>query len=91
MDDLLPCDKGGLLYIHSESRSEFWSALLEKAYAKLHGGYEELRGGGTGEALVAFTGGCAETWDTDTAPDNLFSHIQAKYLNLQKLCDISPN
>ncbi|KAL1440201.1 hypothetical protein MTO96_010009 [Rhipicephalus appendiculatus] len=78
IDDRLPYreDEKTLAFVSSSASNEFWSALLEKAYAKLHGGYAALVGGSGNEALGTFTGGLTEQLILEHPPKNFLQIIQ---------------
>ncbi|XP_046876368.1 calpain-5-like isoform X2 [Hypomesus transpacificus] len=86
VDDRLPTINGELIYCYSNVGNEFWSALLEKAYAKLSGCYESLDGGNTADAVVDFSGAVAENIDLETdfhkdqkKQDKQFEDLQKVY------------
>ena len=77
MDDYLPLKHGKIFLTTSDETNEFWPALLEKAYAKIHGCYLALDGGFEEDAFLDFTGTCIEylSGEEDLAPKKIFKTL----------------
>ncbi|XP_063697181.1 calpain-11-like [Culicoides brevitarsis] len=61
IDDLLPTRGDRPAHMHCSQPDIFWAALLEKAYAKLYGGYGFLKYGNIGRALQDLTGAVVQS------------------------------
>ncbi|XP_032355954.1 calpain-1 catalytic subunit [Etheostoma spectabile] len=72
IDDKLPTINGQLIFVRSKDPTQFWPALLEKAYAKVCGSYSDMNAGTPAEALVDFTGGVHIRVNLPDPPSNLW-------------------
>ncbi|KAM9274927.1 calpain-10 isoform 5-T5 [Cariama cristata] len=98
IDDRLPCLGGKLCFSQCQTEDLFWLPLLEKAYAKVHGSYEQLWAGQVADALVDLTGGIAERWTLKRPGRNtekektgmvLEKAVFRRLMNLKEQCVIS--
>lgn len=56
VDDILPVKSDNTLGFARSRGNDLWVSLIEKAWAKVHGGYANIPNGTISEALVAMTG-----------------------------------
>ncbi|XP_069361000.1 calpain-2 catalytic subunit-like [Maniola hyperantus] len=75
VDDRLPTRGGRLLAGRAALPDDFTLPLLEKAYAKLHGGYARLRGGSVARALQELTGGVVQSFAPPRQPRALLLQV----------------
>ena len=75
MDDYAPCDRSNKLAFNMSGTQELWVVLLEKAWAKVHGGYLNIEAGLTREALRDLTGASAKTYFTSQNPEDLWKKL----------------
>ncbi|XP_052662686.1 calpain-13-like isoform X2 [Harpia harpyja] len=77
IDDRLPFLNGRYLSVHPRTSNEFWPSLLEKAYAKFRGSYQNLHGGYLSDALIHLTGGIQMQFSLKDPPPDLEEILKA--------------
>ncbi|XP_063300152.1 calpain-2 catalytic subunit-like [Pelobates fuscus] len=88
VDDRLPYLDGKHLSARPSTENELWPCLLEKAYAKLLGSYQNLHFGVPAEAFTNFTGGLAMSFElkSDIELPDLFHMIKYACLETVMIC-----
>lgn len=80
LDDRFPCKRySRKIAFNTSKNDELWVMLLEKAWAKIHGGYLNIAAGLTREALRDLTGASAKTFFTAEGKDRLWSVMIESY------------
>jgi hypothetical protein len=77
IDDYLPVNKEtGLIEFARPNKNEIWVCLLEKAWAKVNGGYTNIIKGWMHQVLQTFTGFASSSFNhTGMAKEDLWNHI----------------
>lgn len=93
LDDYFPVVKGtNLIYFARPNKNELWVMLLEKAWAKVNGGYANIISGWPSEALLALTGFSTNkiVFDKNTI-DDIWYEIKVADKSNSILCISSKN
>uniref|UniRef100_A0A0G4ICW7 Calpain catalytic domain-containing protein n=1 Tax=Chromera velia CCMP2878 TaxID=1169474 RepID=A0A0G4ICW7_9ALVE len=91
IDDFFPVDSDGIpIFCRVDDQAPVWPLLIEKGYARAHGSYAAIGGGGLiEEALVDLTGGVAGRFPVShVAGDELFAYMQARLDSSLFVCDV---
>jgi hypothetical protein len=83
IDDYIPCDAQGCPLYTQIGSNEMWPLLIEKAFAKLRGGYGKLDGGSPLDALQTITGFTGEriVFSSSSNLEQLFQKLRKCALN----------
>ena len=89
VDDYLPVKKGTneLIFAHSK-KNEIWISLLEKAWAKVNGGYANIIGGTPMEALEFLTGFNSLSYDMENKDNDDLNEYKIEIVKQLQNCDI---
>lgn len=75
---MVPCQPVSKVPIFNKGKDgELWVILLEKAWAKINGGYDNISAGLTREALRGLTGASAKTFFTKEDREKLWRELLA--------------
>lgn len=71
VDDIFPVGRdGNWAFARNISGTELWPTIIEKAYAKLHGSYDNIQAGKVQYALQDLTGGAPEEIRLESVQNN---------------------
>ena len=89
VDDYLPVKKGTKqLAFASSKKNEIWISLLEKAWAKVNGGYAKIVEGTPMEAFEFLTGFGSLIYDTEGKDNDDLNEYKIEIVNQLQNCDI---
>ena len=88
LDDYFPVLKGtNIFYFAKPNSFELWAILLEKAWAKINGGYSNIISGWPNDVFRAFTGfACEELIHRENKNDRLWGIISTVDNNYGVIC-----